>query len=125
MKSMEYYDYIEDSPAMEAILYGNIRLNYCLKQQDHLRMPKGKGNEVILLSPSAMASYHIIENGYPTFKKDGFFAYATDTRISRMIGLKMIRENGISTYRPNYLKNVSDHAIKSIGSYRNIQIFHI
>ena len=109
---MEYYDYIEDSPAMEAILYGNIRLNYCLKQQDHLRMPKGKGNEVILLSPSAMASYHIIENGYPTFKKDGFFAYATDTRISRMIGLKMIRENGISTYRPNYLKNVSDHAIK-------------
>lgn len=109
---MQYFESYDESPALEAILYGNIKLNYCMKQQDHLRMPKGKGNEVILLSPNANASYRIIDNGYPTFKKDGFFAYVTDTRIARTINLKMIRENGISTYRPNYLKNVSDGAIK-------------
>lgn len=111
-----FTDYSKVEPAEEAVLYGNIRLNFCLKQQDHLRLPKGKGNEIIMVSPSANATYRIIESGYPTFKKDGILAYVTDTRIERMIGLKKIKVNGVSSFRPEYLKNVSDHMIKFYSS---------
>ena len=93
-------------------MYGNIKQNICLKGQDHLRLPRDPANEIIMVTPSADVTYRIIEGGFPTFYKDGYKAYITETKINRKIGAKQIRVLGYSDFRKEYLERVTNRAIK-------------
>ena len=59
------------TPATEAVMYGNIKQNVCLKGQDHLRLPRDSANEIIMVTPSADVTYRIIDGEFPTFYRDG------------------------------------------------------
>lgn len=103
------------SPAIEAIEYKNIKNNYCLRRQDYLRLPKGEGNMIIMLSPSRQATFNIIESGFPLLYKSGYRLYATDTKIRTIIGRRQINVNDISGFKSEFRKAVSNPGIKFIS----------
>ena len=100
------------TPATEAVMYGNIKQNVCLKGQDHLRLPRDSANEIIMVTPSADVTYRIIDGEFPTFYRDGYKAYITETKINKKIGAKQIKIIGYSDFRKEYLERVTNRAIK-------------
>lgn len=107
-----YFDKPILTPATEAINYPNIKNNYCMKNQDYLKLPKGEGNLVIMMSPSRQATFTVIESGFPQFYKCGYRLYTTDTRIKTVIGTRTINVNNPTEFKTEFRKAVTNPAIR-------------
>lgn len=106
---------MNNTPAIEAVAYKNIRKYMYYKNQKEILMPKtskmGIGNILILLSPNRAASMRIINSKFISFSKSQIRLYTTDTFINEKIGKTRVHKNLLLEERRNF-SNDNDSIIK-------------